>query len=124
MLKAILYVGLGSFLGGAARYSVSLLAARICQSPGVWATFAANIAGCLLIGIFYGLFERHQLSGENLRLFLTVGFCGGFTTFSTFINENYAHLSQGRFMQAAIYAALSLFIGLVALYLGFKITKT
>lgn len=52
-------------------------------------TLAVNLAGCLLIGILYGLFDRGTAKSPELRLFLAVGLCGGFTTFSTFINENF-----------------------------------
>ena len=76
-------VGSGSFLGGAARYVVSLLMKNLGKSFP-WATLAANLLGCLLIGCLWGLFSRGANEGSSWALFLTVGFCGGFTTFPPF----------------------------------------
>lgn len=118
ILKILIFIGTGSFLGGVARYGVSRLLTHVAGLPSFWGTFAANIAGCFLIGLFYGLFSRHGSIGEHWRLFLTVGFCGGFTTFSTFVNESYTHASQGHFLLMILYAVLSFALGLVALYLG------
>jgi CrcB protein len=72
--------------------------------------------GCLLIGLFYGLTEN-SLS-PNLRLFLTVGFCGGFTTFSTFANESLQLFKTGNIWLFSLYAALSVFFGILAVYAG------
>lgn len=79
-------------------------------------TFAVNLVGCLLIGLFYGLSE-HTLS-PNARLFLTVGFCGGLTTFSTFANENLQLFRDGNVLMFALYAAGSVFFGILAVHLG------
>lgn len=87
MLKTIIMVGMGSCLGGIVRYLASRFIQEhvICSFPlGTW---VVNILGCFAIGLFYGLFEQAHLMNSNLKLFLTVGFCGGFTTFSTFMNE-------------------------------------
>lgn len=121
MLKTLLAVGLGSMTGGILRYLVSRYLGNIHFPLG---TFAVNVVGCLLIGIFYGLFDRGQLMNPQLRLFLTVGLCGGFTTFSTFINENYQMLRMGDFIQLTIYSVSSLLIGLFMLYLGNSIVKS
>lgn len=117
-MKILMFIGMGSFLGGVARFGVSRLMAALCGQPTVWGTFAANVVGCFLIGLLYGLFDRVGTVGEHWRLFLTVGFCGGFTTFSTFAHESYAGLTSGRFLETAIYAVLSLAAGLAAVYLG------
>lgn len=98
MLKTLLIVGAGSFTGGALRYLLS----KAIQSWGFHSfpvgTFCVNILGCLAIGLFYGLFERNNLMSANLRLFLTVGLCGGFTTFSTFINESFQMIRDANFL--------------------------
>lgn len=123
MFKIITFIGIGSFLGGIARYGLSRLATLVIGVPSFWGTFAANTIGCLMIGIFYGLFDRYNILSEHWRLLLTVGFCGGFTTFSTFVHENYSIMSDGRFLAAALYATLSFFTGLIMVYLGHLITR-
>lgn len=122
MLRTIIYIALGSALGGVARYGLSRLAAIVPGISGFWGTMAANIIGCFLIGLFYGYFDRNDMA-EHWRLFLTVGFCGGFTTFSTFVNENYIHLTEGRFLQMILYATASFAIGLLMVHTGHAITK-
>ncbi|MCB9016218.1 MAG: fluoride efflux transporter CrcB [Lentimicrobiaceae bacterium] len=123
MLKILFVIGSGSFLGGVSRY----LASRYIQSGFVSAipfgTFFVNIIGCFLIGLFFGLSERGNLNNAELRLFLTVGFCGGFTTFSTFSNENLALLRDGSFLYFTLYAGLSVFLGLAATFAGNALTK-
>ena len=90
---------------------------------GARAVFVVNVVGCLLIGLVCGLAARLDGLGNGLKLFLTVGFCGGFTTFSTFCNENLALLRGGALLTAALYAALSLFVGLLAVYAGLLIAR-
>ena len=118
MLKILACIGLGSFLGGIARYGVGKAVVALAGVPTIWGTFAANMLGCLLIGLFSGLFDRYDFGGQHWRMFLTVGFCGGFTTFSTFINENYLSMSQGRFFEMVIYASLSFALVLALVYAG------
>ncbi|MGF0068351.1 fluoride efflux transporter CrcB [Candidatus Spyradosoma sp. SGI.093] len=118
-MKLWIFVGLGSFLGGVARYATArAVHAWLPAAAFPLGTFVANVAGCFLIGALSGVFERGGVADPALRLFLTVGFCGGFTTFSTFANEN-LHLLQGRaFLLAALYAGLSLACGLAAAWGG------
>lgn len=124
MLKTCLIVGLGSMLGGMLRFWVARITptADGCAFPT--GTFVANVVGCLAIGVFYGLFDRGQLMNTQLKLFLTVGLCGGFTTFSTFMNENFQLVSRHDFMLAGLYTALSLLTGFGMLWLGQWLVKS
>lgn len=123
MLRVLLFIGAGSFAGGIARFLTSRFVQNHLLSTFPFGTFIVNILGCFLIGIFYGLSERGNLQDTEWRMFLTVGFCGGFTTFSTFSNENFSLLSEGNFFLFALYVSMSVFLGLMATYLGNMITK-
>jgi len=123
MFRLILIVGAGGFLGTVSRFMTS----RFIQNHFLLAfplgTFLINIFGCFLIGFFYGLSGKGAIMNSDWRMFLTVGFCGGFTTFSTFANENIALLRDGDFFLFALYTSLSVFLGLTATYFGNLITK-
>jgi len=116
-------IGSGGFLGSIARFLSTKYVQNIFLSSFPWGTFLVNITGCLLIGIFYGIFERSAYLSAEWRLFLTVGFCGGFTTFSSFANENLVLIRDGEFFYFLLYTGLSIFLGLSATYLGNLITK-
>ena len=123
MLKSILIVGCGGFIGTVARFLISRYLQLNSSSVFPWSTFIINITGCLLIGIFYGISEKSDVLSPEIRLFLTVGICGGFTTFSTFSNDAFLLIREQEWFRFALYASLSLFIGLMAVYLGRFIVK-
>jgi len=123
MVKILFIIGTGSFVGGVSRFLASRFIQNTLLSAFPFGTFFVNILGCFLIGLFYGLSERGNLVSYEWRMFLTVGFCGGFTTFSTFANENITLLKDGNIFYFALYAGLSVFIGILATYLGNLVTK-
>lgn len=124
MVKTLFVIGAGSFAGGIMRYLLSRIVQGSAGGSFPWGTLAVNIAGCLAIGLLYGIFERTNLAGENLRLFFTVGLCGGFTTFSTFMHEGYVLLAGKDFAGFFVYALLSFSLGLLAVYAGHLAVKT
>lgn len=116
-------VGLGGFIGTVARFLISRYFQVNVASVFPWSTFVVNIVGCLLIGIIYGISEKGDFLSSEIRLFLTVGICGGFTTFSTFSNDAYMLIRQDEWFRFALYASLSFFLGLMAVYAGRFIIK-
>ncbi len=123
MLKTLLVIGLGSFCGGIFRFLLSRWVQGMVFFSFPLGTFVVNMTGCFLIGLFYGLFDRSNCWNPELRLFLTVGLCGGFTTFSTFINENFLLLREQQWFSFAMYTGLSVVVGLSVVYLGYWLVK-
>lgn len=123
MFKTLLLIGSGSFIGGILRYLVSKYVQNSLLVAFPYGTLVVNITGCLLIGLIYGLSERGNIISSDWKIFLTVGICGGFTTFSTFANESLFLLKEGNIIQFALYAGLSVFLGVAAAGLGYIITK-
>ena len=122
IIKNILAVGAGSFVGGAARYLVSLAMKGIGKGFP-WATLAVNLVGCLMIGLLWGLLSRNAAENTSWGLFLTVGLCGGFTTFSTFSKEAIAMLQTGQMWGFASYIAISVLAGIALVALGYYIAR-
>jgi len=124
MIRILLLIGSGSFLGGILRYLTSRYIKQHVLSDFPFGTFVVNILGCFLIGMFFGISQRAEVLSIEARMFLTVGFCGGFTTFSTFSNESLAMIRDGNIFYVALYAGGSVVIGILATYLGILIVNT
>ncbi len=122
MYKAILAVGLGGFAGSVLRYLVSRLTADINFANVPLGTLAANILGCFALGLLTGLFERTNSLPPELRLLLTTGMCGGFTTFSTFMGENFGMARNGQFVPLAAYLIISLAVGFALFFAGYALS--
>lgn len=119
MLKSIFIVGIGSFIGGAIRYIISTLMKTSCNTFLPWGTLAVNLIGCFIIGALYALFSKYTSTSNSLFILLTTGFCGGFTTFSTFANEGLQMLQNGNIGGFITYILLSLIAGLALVALGY-----
>lgn len=124
MLKNILLVGIGGFIGSAMRYGVSLFAANNLASKSLfpWGTFLTNSIGCLIIGFLWGLMDTYDWFSKELRLLLMVGFCGGFTTFSSYALDSILtgkiHLGT-----SLLYVVLSLVIGIFFVFIGYSLIR-
>lgn len=123
MLKAIIAVGLGSCTGGILRYLVSKLSDSVTDGRFPLGTLAVNLAGCLIIGILSALAEKGGIANANVRLFLTVGICGGFTTFSTFMNESFQMVRDERYAILLAYMAASIFGGILFVFAGYALAR-
>ena len=122
-MKIILIIGTGGFLGTISRYLATIFVQKYYLTSFPLGTFLVNVLGCFLIGVFYGLSERGSIMSAEWRMFLTVGFCGGFTTFSSFANDNMVLLRDSAFFYFILYTGLSVMLGLSATYLGNVLTK-
>ncbi|GAP72736.1 fluoride efflux transporter CrcB [Candidatus Symbiothrix dinenymphae] len=121
MMKQILLVGLGGGVGSILRFLASkwLMQSDKCGFP--WATFLVNVLGCLLIGLLIGWSQRHNALDADMRALLVAGFCGGFTTFSTFSLENVQLFQTGQYATLVLYISATLIIGLAAVYAGLSL---
>ena len=119
-LAAILTVAGGGALGAVARHLVGVLGARVLAAPAVWATLAINVTGAFALGWFLRWAES-TAAAPGPRLFVAVGLCGGFTTFSTFAVETLGLLESGQPMRAALYVGLSLVGSVAAAAAGFAL---
>lgn len=124
MLKNIMLVALGGAAGSVARYLLSKAVQDTAASAFPWGTMAVNVAGCLLIGLLYGLAaDDGARLGADMKLMLTVGFCGGFTTFSTFANESLTLAKTGDALLSAAYIGSSVALGVLAVAAGAQLAK-
>lgn len=122
-MKHIILVGIGGGVGSILRYLVKVAAEKIYGNSFPLATFTANMLGCLLIGLLLGYFTKNQNIPSDWSLLLITGFCGGFTTFSTFSSENLGLIQSGNYFTAMAYILGSLVLGVLAVFAGFGLVK-
>ncbi len=124
ILTNMFLVAIGSGFGGASRYGLGKIVQDNVPTGFPLNTLSVNVLGCLILGIVYALLEKGTVMSDNMRLFLTAGFCGGFTTFSTFMYENHMLLSDNRGWWCIFYMLLSIAGGFLFLYLGYKLINS
>lgn len=120
----MLIIAAGSALGGIARYSMQTFVYRLYPERFPLGTFVVNLTGCFLIGLFFSLAEKTGAIGPAMKLLLITGFCGGYTTFSTFSVDSLSLLRRGDVLNFILYAAGSLIAGMLMTYLGMRIVRT
>ena len=120
-MKLILAIGMGGFCGAIARHGFNLAFKRFADFP--WATFAANMTGCFLIGLLMALVLDRKMTNEVLHAFLITGLLGSLTTFSTFSFQTIELLQAGRFSAAMANILLNVIVGLTAVFVGMKLVR-
>ncbi|MBC8524910.1 MAG: fluoride efflux transporter CrcB [Chlorobium phaeobacteroides] len=119
---ALLLVGAGGFVGATARFLVALVLPFI-GTGFPFGTLAVNLAGCFLIGFISQLSVSSSLVSPELRLLLATGFCGGFTTFSSYMYEIMSLLRDGEIFYSTLYLLGSIVGGILCLYFGMQLAK-
>lgn len=115
--------GIGGFVGTCCRFLVNRLFIIIWNAPFPLATFTINVLGCFIFGLLSGIMGRSDFITPRINALLMVGFCGGFTTFSTFSNEAFNLGQAGNIGLSLIYIAASVTVGLLAVWAGSFITR-
>lgn len=113
-MKTLVIIGLGGALGSIGRYLVQVAVGRYITLTFPLGTLIVNITGCFLIGLLYGLAERHAWMSIEWRLFLITGICGGYTTFSSYSYESITLLKHGNYSYLFFYITASVIFGLLA----------
>ena len=122
MFRTILIVGSGGFIGSVMRYLLQVFIENKLLSTFPLATMIANIAGSLLIGIVFALAEK-QIMNSEWRIFLSVGICGGFTTFSAFAFNNFNMIKEHTWNQLFLNIGGTMILGILAVYLGIILVR-
>lgn len=123
MVKSLLIAGFGGFVGTAFRFLIPRYIQINYISVFPWGTFLVNILGSLVIGIIFGLSEKGNLLTPEWQIFLTVGICGGLTTFSTFANDAFILLQNKDWLRFTFYPTFSFFLGLNVVFIGYALIK-
>jgi len=118
-----LIVALGSGIGGALRFWISSLSQKFLPVYFPYGTLTVNLLGSFVLGIIIFGFDEKQLLSTNVKLLLTVGLCGGFTTFSTFSFETFNLLKETEFLLAGLNILLNIILTIAGVYLGYLITR-
>ena len=123
MSRIFLLIGFGGFIGNICRYYSQQFVAKYFLSTFPYGTLVVNIVGCFLVGLVLGFADKGNVLSPEWRMFLATGFCGGFTTFSTFSYESTQLINNGEYFYLALYISASVLIGVLATFAGITITK-
>ena len=123
MLKNVFLVAIGGGAGSALRYLTAVLVSKYYSQAFPFATFIANVAGCLFTGLLIGFLSKMQIAGQDLKWLLITGFCGGYTTFAAFGYENVSLFQNNNATLALAYIAISISAGLAAVWLGLFLSR-
>ena len=122
-MKSFLLVFLGGGIGSSCRFLISNIINNSFKSFHYLGTFSVNVIGCIIVGIVMGFLQKENNFNQNYLLLFSSGFCGGFTTFSAFANENLDLIKNGNFSVFFLYVISSVIFGIAAAYLGYLIVK-
>lgn len=122
-MPTILWIALGGGLGTLLRYVLASWLSTTLKPGFPFGTLAVNLIGCFLIGCIYGYFDKQTQDPGNWKTVLTIGFCGGFTTFSAFAIENLQLLRDGSYQIALLYIFSSVLIGLLLAFVGWQLIR-
>jgi CrcB protein len=122
-MKNYLIVGIGSALGGMTRYFLSNFVYKFLEPIFPYGTLVVNVVGSFLIGIFLFYLDANELISSEVRIFLTIGFCGGLTTFSTFTYETFKLIQNSEFLFAGLNIILNLFLTFLGILIAFIISQ-
>ena len=122
MFREIVAVFVGGGIGSIIRYLITKISFFSFNSFP-YSTFISNIIGCFILGLALTYFMKNDSQNSTIFIFIAVGFCGGFTTFSTFSSEGLELINNGNLITFIVYTLTSIFLGIVAVYLGASIYK-
>ncbi|MEJ7626194.1 MAG: fluoride efflux transporter CrcB [Ferruginibacter sp.] len=117
-MKELIAVFIGSGLGGVLRFGLGRWINSLHNSPFPFGTFVVNVIACFTLGFIIGLADHKQILSPTARLFLAVGFCGGFSTFSAFSNETFSLFQQGHNLSLVLYILGSILLCVTAVFGG------
>ena len=123
MSRIFLLIGFGGFIGSICRYYSQQFVAKYFLSTFPYGTLIVNVVGCFLVGLVFGFADKGNVLSPEWRMFLATGFCGGFTTFSTFSYESTQLINNGEYFYLALYIAASVIIGVLATFAGIALTR-
>jgi CrcB protein len=123
MIRTLLLVAFGGGIGSSLRYLTSVVVQKYYANIFPLATLITNVLGCFIIGLLMGVFEKNQVVTSDLKWLFVTGFCGGYTTFSTFGYENISLFQNNNSALAFLYIGGSVFMGLFAVWMGLILTK-